>query len=274
MPAALCLIAALMWGLWWLPLRAFEDLGLPGVWAGVAMNAGAALVAITWVAVRRTGWPKGRAVLGAVLIGLAVACYSTALTMTEVVRAVLLFYLAPAWSKLIEMIWLGTPARPRAFAPLALGLPGAWMAVGGGGLAGAFGPGDWLALMSGLAWAAGAALVFAGPRSSWPGLAALSAGAATLAGLPFALTGGPPSAAFMAGALAGAAYVLPILGLTLWAAMRLPPAIMSFVLTAEIVSGVVSAAIWADEPFGPMQAAGAVLIAGAALAEIGAQRRS
>ena len=63
-------------------------------------------------------------------------------------------------------------------------------------------------------------------------------------------------------------YVLPILFLTLWSAQRLSPAVISFLLTAEILSGVTSSALFLDEPFGKMQAAGACLILLAALSQV------
>ena len=63
-------------------------------------------------------------------------------------------------------------------------------------------------------------------------------------------------------------YVLPVLALTLWAAQRLSPAVITFLLTAEILSGVISSAIFLDEPFGWMQVAGTALIIFAALSEV------
>jgi drug/metabolite transporter (DMT)-like permease len=69
-----------------------------------------------------------------------------------------------------------------------------------------------------------------------------------------------------------------VLLVTLWAAQRLAPAAMSFLLTAEIVAGVVSGAVLLAEPFGWPEAAGAGLIILGALVEagapVGAARRS
>ena len=75
-------------------------------------------------------------------------------------------------------------------------------------------------------------------------------------------------AAVPAGLGAGALYVLPIMVLTLWSAQRLPPATITFLLTAEILTGVISGAVLLDEPFGWMQAAGALLIVLAAVSEV------
>jgi drug/metabolite transporter (DMT)-like permease len=72
----------------------------------------------------------------------------------------------------------------------------------------------------------------------------------------------------------GAVYLLPVLGITLWSAQRLPPALLSFLFTLEIVSGVISGAIFLNEPFGPARMAGGILIASAALIEAFAALRA
>ena len=56
--------------------------------------------------------------------------------------------------------------------------------------------------------------------------------------------------------------------MTLWSAQRLAPAVLSFLLTAEILSGVITGALFLDEPFGLLQIIGAVLIIAAALSEV------
>ena len=71
-----------------------------------------------------------------------------------------------------------------------------------------------------------------------------------------------------AGVGAGAVYVLPIMIMTLWSARRLAPTTLTFLLSAEIVSGVASSAVLLDEPFGAMQLLGTVLIVFAAMSEV------
>ena len=101
-PVLLALVAAVMWGLWWAPIRLLEETGLPGAWPGIAMNLGALpLLAVVVVLWSGKGRLTARALTGAALVGVAVTLYASALTLTDVVRAVLLFYLAPAWSTAI-----------------------------------------------------------------------------------------------------------------------------------------------------------------------------
>ncbi len=274
-PVALAAFAATIWGVWWVPIRFLEGLGLHGAWAGIAMNGGAALAALAWLGISGERLRLGaHALIGAGLVGVAVSAYSTSLTQTGVVRAVLLFYLAPAWSKLIEWAFLGLPWRWTTTLALAAALAGAFLVLGGEVTGGVLNGGDVLAIVSGLAWAAGAAMVFAGGSANARALTAVTGIAAVLFALPFGIAAGWPSAGnglvagAGAGVLGGAAYVLPILIMTLWSAQRLAPATLTFLLTAEILSGVISGAIWSGEPFGAMQLVGSVLIVLAAMSEV------
>lgn len=269
-------LSAVLWGIWWMPIRYVETLGLEGAWGSVAMNAGAALAALVWMVLARARpviTPRG--LTGALLVAMAVTTYSIALTMAEVVRVILLFYLAPAWGKIIEWGFMGYRWRWTSTLALAASLSGAYFVLGGEVSLASIGPGDGLAVFSGMAWAAGAALVFAGGRSRPLTLTFATAAGATVFGLLFiwlgdgtALSGRTTWSGSAAGIGFGAVYVLPILVLTLWSAQRLSPAVISFLLTAEILSGVISGALFLDEPFGPMQAAGAALIFLAATSEV------
>lgn len=275
-PVTLAFISALLWGVWWIPIRYLESLGMSGAWGSVTLNFGAFLTAILWLVIRRVPFQIGpRGMLGACLVGLAVTLYSVAFTMTDVVRVVLLFYLAPAWGKLIEWAFMGQRWRWPSTAAVCLALGGAYLVLGGDVSLKGLGLGDALAVLSGMAWASGAALVFTSARMNVMSLSLVTALAAAVVGLVFIIFAGQMTAADAGGwapggigAFGGLIYVLPILLLTLWSAQRLSPAVISFLLTAEILSGVVTGAVFLDEPFGLMQVAGAVLILTAAAVEV------
>ncbi len=271
-PVILATFAATIWGLWWVPIRWLEAQGLPGAMGGIAMNGGAFLAGLIWMFARGTPLLLGgHALLGTALAGAAVGSYSVALVHGDVVRVVLLFYLAPAWSKIIEWAILGMPWRWTSSVALVAAFTGAVLVLGGRVSLADLSAGDLIAVVSGLLWACGAALVFTAPESAPAALTVTTALAATLIGVPFAIADGaalPPIVPVAAGLGAGVVYVLPILGLTLWSARLLPPATLTLLLTAEIVGGVVSGALFLDEPFGPLQAAGAALIVLAALSEL------
>lgn len=278
-PALLALMAAVMWGLWWLPIRFLEDMGLGGAWAGLAMALGGlpvlAILAATDRGVNRLT-PK--AIAGAVLVGVAVTLYASALTFTDVVRAVLLFYLAPAWSTAIECLFLGRRWTWRSSLALALSFAGVITIFRGDLSASGWNGGDLMALMSGLAWSSGAALIFTAPPASARRLAlATCVGAVVVGALVLTIGGGQAGALSDAldlrdvasiSVASGTVYLAPIIIITMWAARRLPPAMFSFLLTAEILSGVASSAMFLDERFGAPEAIGALLVALGAVVEV------
>ena len=274
-PVALAAFAALVWGVWWIPIRYLETLGLQGAWAGLVMNLGAFLLALAWVLLRGIRLQlDARAVAGAALVGLAVSSYSTALNHTEVVRAVLLFYLAPVWSKILERTFLGMPWRWTSTVALVAAIAGAYLVLGGRIEFDALNLGDLLSLLSGMAWAGGAALTFSGRTANTVSLTTVAALFSVIAAVPLVWVSGLPEFehelefAVSVGLVTGAVYVLPVMVMTLWSARRLAPTTLTFLLTAEIVSGVASSAVFLDEPFGVMQLTGAVLIVFAAMSEI------
>lgn len=275
-PVLLAFTAAALWGIWWIPIRYLETLGMDGAWGSVAMNAGAAIFAVVWVLLSRAPFRVDlNGVLGAALVGVAVSTYSVAITMADVVRVILLFYLAPGWSKIIEWAFMGRGWHWTSTVTIAASLLGAWLVLGGEFSLAGLGTGDLLAVLSGMAWAGGAALIFAGDRASPQVLTLVTCVCATVIGVAFIVLGKGTVFSGVAtltgsavGALSGVAYVLPIMVMTLWSAQRLPPATISFLLTAEILSGVISGALFLDEPFSALQAGGTVLILFAAVAEV------
>lgn len=269
-PTLLVLASALMWGLWWVPVRLCESMGLTGVWPNLVINAGALMLTAAFVLFRPKAPPlSGRALLGSVLIGIAVALYGASLSLTEVARAVLLFYLAPAWSTAIEVTLLRHRWSWRRLPPLALSLTGMIVVMRGEISLEGGGIGDLAALASGLAWSAGAALVFSTEIQDTPRLSLIvmfAAVAMSLLMLPMSWHGPPnlgttdAGLALLVALVAGFVYLAPIILVALWGAGRLPPATMSFLLTAEILSGITSSAIFLDERFGWPELLGTVLI--------------
>ena len=284
-PVLLVLTSALFWGLWWVPVRICEALGLTGVWANLSINLGALLAFATLALPYRSKVKlAGPALLGSVLIGIAVALYGAALSLTDVARAVLLFYLAPAWSTLIEVTVLRERWHWKRLPPLLLSFTGLIVVFRRDITFDHGGIGDLAALASGMAWSAGAALVFSAgnpeeDRASGMigvlGLAVMISGVATsIVLLPLDWQGWPSlegegtALAILIALVAGAIYLAPIIGITLWGAERLLPATVSFLLAAEILSGITSSALFLDEPFGWWEVTGTVMIIAGVLTHI------
>lgn len=280
LPVGLALIAALLWGLWWIPIRAIEAVGLPGPWAGVAMTLGATplLLASLFVLGRRER-VTAHGLVGAALIGVAMMSYAAAVTQTEIVRAVLLFYLAPAWSIAIECLFMSRRLRGLNFVAFACAAAGIALIFRGEVSFANWNIGDVLALAAGFFWAVGSAFFFVRPGVGVVKVSLIACVAGSLLGLAliWAFDAPPPSERDVAGlvgasVLSGSAYLAPVILATLWSASRLSPATLSFLLTAEIISGVGSSALLLDERFGAPEAIGAVLVMLAATIEVFATR--
>ena len=274
-PVVMTFVAAILWGLWWIPVRYLGALGLSGSQVTILTNIGAILLLGGWMVVtRRRMRISPRALGGALLIGAALSCYSISLALTDVIRAILLLYLAPAWSKIIEWAMLGRPWRHSTSLTLGIAIFGAFLVLGGDLSLAGFGIGDGVAIAAGVFWAIGATLLFTEGSAS--------AAAVTLATLAFsvviaagsmlslgeALPQAPSLPVLVTGLGLGGAYILLVMLLTLWSAQRLSPALLSFLFTLEILSGVISSALLLDERLGPAQMLGAALIMSAALIEV------
>lgn len=277
-PVAVVLACAVLWGLWWWPVGLLERAGVTGAWIGVGMVGAALPVSLAW-AVLRPGGMSPRAVLGAASVGLAIALYGVAVYHTDFVRAVLLFYFAPAWSTLIEMLFFGRRWRWRTGLALASALVGVVLIASGGGSGDARDVplGDAMALAGGLCWSIGSALLFSSRRAEIGRVlvvAALggSAGALLVAAATGTLAAGavlPSAIASAPGAFVfAAAYVSLVLAGTIWGAFRLPPAVISYLLSVEVLSGLVSAGLVLGERLGGVELAGAAFVLAAIAIEI------
>jgi drug/metabolite transporter (DMT)-like permease len=108
LPAALALsFNALVWGLSWWPFRQFQGVGLHPLWATALIYALAVLVIC---AARRQAWGQVlRTPTLWVLVlaaGTTNATFNWAVSIGDVVRVVLLFYLMPLWSVLLARLLL------------------------------------------------------------------------------------------------------------------------------------------------------------------------
>ena len=121
------LLNAFVWGLSWWPFKRLEVLGLHPLWA-TAVVYGLSFVAIAlWVWQRRihTGWRSHPALWWLLIAsGLTNVGFNWAVTVGDVVRVVLLFYLMPAWSVLVAWWLLGERPTAGALLRLVLALAG------------------------------------------------------------------------------------------------------------------------------------------------------
>jgi drug/metabolite transporter (DMT)-like permease len=212
------------------------------------------------------------------LVGAAFNCYAGSLLLTDVVRALLLFYLTPVWGTLLGIAFLGERLTAGRVAAIVLGFSGLMVILGtGGGWPWPRNIGDWLALASGVFWAVGSLRLYQmGSVAVLDQMVAFLLGGfvVTLAMLYFGgpTFGGPlPDGKLREAIPYGigfAIYFIPVLFLTIWPATVLSPGRAGLILMSEVVVGVGSAAMLAGEPFGLREVAGTLLIIAAAAVEI------
>jgi drug/metabolite transporter (DMT)-like permease len=155
--AAALLANAFVWGVSWWPFQALQNQGLHPLWATALVYA----FAVVCVMLVRPGAWRAYAEHPALwwlamASGLTNICFNWAVTVGDVVRVVLLFYLMPAWAVLLAWPILGEKPQPMALFRLALAL-------------------------------AGVLLVLKNPDSAWPVPQSLTDYLALAGGLSFAL---------------------------------------------------------------------------------------
>lgn len=274
------LLGGAMWGLYWIPVRRLGEMGLPGTLSGLALYSAAILLLSPFVwAYRQNLLENWRSLIwSGAFTGAAFGLFTISLAYTDVVRSILLFYLTPVWSTLLGIAFLGERLSKHRALGIALGLAGLAIVLGNGSrlpLPESFG--DWLALASGIAWAFGTFGIYQSSNSSSINqvFAFLMGGLLVTIIASLIIESGYsqqllaeqfwPITVF---SLVAALYVLPMVWLTIWPASMLSPARVGLLLMSEVVVGLVSAALFANEPFGWREFVGAVLIVGAAVSEL------
>jgi drug/metabolite transporter (DMT)-like permease len=121
------LFNALVWGICWWPFKHLEAMGLHPLWA-TALVYGFVTLAIglhLWRSGRLLSWRAHPGLWWLLLAsGLTNVGFNWAVTVGDVVRVVLLFYLMPAWSVLVAWLMLGDKPRPMALLRLLMALAG------------------------------------------------------------------------------------------------------------------------------------------------------
>ena len=146
--------------MFWIPLRQLEQAGIPGLWANLTFYLAPLFIVLPVLPFRWRSIAKGGLdlQLKSMITALSLICYSVAVLYTEVVRAMLLFYLTPIWSALLARLILGDAITPVRWVAMAIGFAGMVVILndGVGACRCRARGGDWLALLSGFGWAVAA----------------------------------------------------------------------------------------------------------------------
>ena len=275
------LIAAGMWGLFWIPQRALEAGGLTGGWATISQMVipFAMLLPISlWRLYKGQSFGLEYPLIG-LLFGGGIACYANSFLLTDVVRALILFYITPVWTTIFEIVFLRQIPRFYRYITLVLALSGVWIVFGQEGVI----PlpqnsGDWIALFGGILIASSAVrMEIKKPEGMYPVLFSFFfyGGLFTLIQSYFLsdYLGDAPSieswVAMMPWLiLIAILFHIPTNIVILGAPSRIGAGIFSIIILFEIVVGTFSAAILTDELIGWREILGSSFIIFAGLTEI------
>ena len=123
--AAALTLNAFVWGVSWWPFRLLQDQGLHPLWATALIYVFALLCLLSVQPRAWRGFAKHPVLWWLVLAsGLTNVGFNWAVTVGDVVRVVLLFYLMPAWVVLLAWPLLGEKPTPSSLLRLALALTG------------------------------------------------------------------------------------------------------------------------------------------------------
>jgi drug/metabolite transporter (DMT)-like permease len=275
-PVLALVFNAFVWGLSWWPFRALQAQGLHPLWstALIYLLALACLLAVRPRAARRWSHSPWLWLLAAAA-GMTNVGFNWAVTIGDVVRVVLLFYLMPAWSVLLAWLLLGEKPHALALARVVLALAGVAIVLDGETLGWPWPQGlaDWLALAGGFSFALTNALLR--KLNNTPAesrVLAMFGGGAALAGLVAtwgfvqgSVAGLPaPDARWLVVGLALAvAFLVGNLALQ-YGAARLAAHTTALVMLSEVVFASLSSVALGAAELTPRVLAGGALIVGAA----------
>jgi drug/metabolite transporter (DMT)-like permease len=155
--AVLFLLAnAFVWGVSWWPFRYLEELGLHPLWGTLIIYLVACLGISLWRPQSFSQlWQRPHLIWLMLGSGITNASFNWAVTLGDVVRVVLLFYLMPIWSALLARWLLAEPIRLNAVLRMVCAIVGAVLVLGQGetGLPLPRGLADYLAILGGMSFA-------------------------------------------------------------------------------------------------------------------------
>lgn len=155
-PLAL-IVAATTWGVLWYPYRLLETAGLSGSQSSFVTYL-VGLVALFVMRPPWRPWPAGdRWLLAAVALatGWTNLAYVLAVIQGEIMRVMLLFYLAPLWTVVFARLLLGERAGPWGWLVILMALAGAFVMLHdpAGGMPFPANKAEWLGLSAGFTFA-------------------------------------------------------------------------------------------------------------------------
>jgi drug/metabolite transporter (DMT)-like permease len=271
--AALALVVnALVWGLSWWPFRELQSRGLHSLWATALIYSCACLcIMLFWRDAFKSLRERPHLLTLFVAAGITNVSFNWGVTVGDVVRVVLLFYLMPIWVVILARMLLGERITPIALFRVALALAGAGLVLykPESGLPWPQSLADYLGIAGGMAFGLNNVMLrkYADEPASARALAMFGGGAIMSAALALLLTAlgaiaSPLGASGLAWAGGFALTVFFLIGnLSLqYGAARLSANATAVIMLSEIIFATISAVLLAHEKLNQQTIAGGVLI--------------
>jgi len=279
-PVLALLVNAFVWGVSWWPFRQLQAMGLHPLWATTIVYVLSSVAIVAWRPAALRQFLQGPA-LWLIFLGSGAtnATFNWSVSIGDVVRVVLLFYLMPLWSLLLARVILKERLTASAIVRVAMALAGATLVLsnGVGATRGGVLP-DVLAVLGGFAFALNNVMLKREAARPEEGRAlAMFLGGAVVAGTTAVAlsTGG---AAGVQWPVASAAWVLPALGLSLafmasnlclqYGAARLSAAATAVVMPCEVLFAALTSVWWGGATLHASVLVGGALILVATLASV------
>jgi len=275
-----CAYGGLAWGFFWLPLRALDAEGISAATAILVFYVVPLLLLSPLFVVRSRHFAAtdlSLHVTGAIS-AISMVLYGLSFLYTDVVRAMLLYYMTPIWGALMARVWLKEAITPARVLSFILGIGGLLTILGTGeGLPLPQNAGDWISLSSGVLWAVAMVMMRRGVKGDAMELTLTyflygTIFALALVWIPGIGTGDIGAIAKLGGGLIWMVPVIVILVIptvfsVMWGSPKLNPGTVGILFMTEISAGAVTAWLWAGEAFGLREFAGVILITAAGLME-------
>ncbi len=261
------------WGIYWLPQRILEEGGLTGGWGTIAQMIIGVLILLPIAIWRKI---KGRSTgfdlpITGLLVGGGFICYALSFLLTDVIRALILFYMTPIWTTIFEILFLKKRPGLERILTLGLALGGLWVIFSKQTIIPApENSGDWLALAGGAIFAGGMIrLEVIKTDGVFPIIFSFFFYGALfniVAGFLLAEYLGPipKIESFISMSLflipLSIFYFIPTGIVILWSPSKLGAGLCSILFLSEIVVGVISSSILTNEPFGWREIMGSLMI--------------
>ena len=269
-----CLVAATLWGLYWIPLRFLDNSGFSGLWASVLIYFVSFLFIFPRFYSLRADFYASKTlyILLAIFAGWTNLGFVLALLEGEVVRVMILFYLSPVWATLLAFFILNERLKKRNIFALVLAIAGVFLISWHPEIEfmKSFDRADFYAISSGLAFAITNILVRKiGGLTHTVKMCSSWFGVSVLAGCGILLTHDSFPVVTLNNLLLIIVLGFPLMIIMTWTAQyavsNLPIYLSSVLFLFEIIVGAVSAVMLANELITVIQFIGIVMILSAGL---------